>query len=401
MPAGPLAAQDIPASRADGIVAAMRNAVTLHPSIKSRLDELGALGLDLQSEKARRYPSLSLQAQALTNDQSQVFARVQQPLWVGGRIDGAIDKAGMRLRSGHISLLTLQRQLMEETASAYAVLMGYRQRLAAAEQNVQEHEKLLGLISRRQAGSIASEADVRLARSRLALAVAQREQLKGQLQRALTDLQALTQEPMESLLPIPDTLTALPEPAGIVAGVVEASATVRQRQADVEVVRTEVNLRRADLMPSLYARFDQDIYSKNGVRELPVETKAGLVLEGNIEGAGFAGWKRIKSANARVEAARKEVETARNDARRRAQALLAETESLRSVMQSNELLVTATEETLLHSCASMTRGERRGSMCSMPSGNCPMPGSLWSRPGALFRKTACVWRYCWEDSMGP
>lgn len=344
--AGSLAGQEIPGSRTDGIIAAMRNAVTLHPSIRSRLDELGALGLDLQSQKARRYPSLSVQAQALTNDQSQVFARVQQPLWVGGRIDGAIGQAGMKLRSGQASLLTLQRQLMEETASAYAVLLGYRQRLSAAEQNVLEHEKLLGLISRRQAGNIASEADVRMARSRLALAVAQREQLKGQLNRALTDLQALTQEPVGELLPIPDTLTALPEPASIVAGVVEAAAMVRQRQADVEVVRTEVALRRADLMPSLYARFDQDIYSNNGIRELPVETKAGVVLEGNIEGAGFAGWKRIKSADARVEAARKEVENARNDARRRAQALLAETESLQNVMQSNELLMTATEETL-------------------------------------------------------
>lgn len=341
------AAQDFGESRADDIVSAMRNTVNLHPGIRSRLDELAAIGLDLEAEKARRYPSLSLQAQALTNDQSQVFARIQQPLWVGGRIDGAIDRAGMRLRSGQAALLVLQRQLMEDTASTYAIAVGYRQRLTAAEQNVHEHEKLLGLISRRQAGSIASEADVRLARSRLALAAAQKEQLNGQLNKARTDLQALTQEPVGELLPIPETVMALPDFAGIVADVVKASATVRQRQAEVEVVRADVVLRRADVMPSLYARFDQDIYSNNGIRELPVETKAGVVLEGNIEGAGLAGWKRIKSADARVEAALKEVENARNDARRRAQALLAETESQQKVMQSNELLVTATEETLV------------------------------------------------------
>lgn len=342
----PVHAQNTPLQEADGIVTALRHAVTLHPTIKSRRDELQALGFDLQSEKARRYPSLSLQAEALSNEQSQVFARLQQPLWVGGRIDGAIDQAGMRLRSGETSLLTLQRQLMEETAATYAVLSGVRKRLAAAELNVQEHERLLGLISRRQVGSIASEADVRLARSRLTLATTVREQLNGQLKRTLTDLKALTQVPVPGLLPIPGSLTALGDHTTIVPRIVEASATVRQRLVDVEVARAEAELRRSDMMPSLYARLDQDIYASDRNRTLPSDTRAGVVLEGSLEGVGFAGWKRVRSADSRVDAARKEVEAARNEARRRAEALLAETESLQMVMQSNELLVTATEETL-------------------------------------------------------
>lgn len=344
--AGSVSAQDATVPPEGGVIEAMRNAVNLHPAIKSRKDQLYALGFDLEAEKARRYPSLSVQAQALSNDASQVFARIQQPLWVGGRIDGSIDQAGMRLLSGQASFLTLKRQLMEETGAAYAVLVGARQRLAAAELNVREHEKLLGLISRRQVGSIASEADVRLARSRLTLAVAQREQLKGELSRALTNLHALTQQPLEGVVPIPDTVMALPEHSGLVAAIVEISPTVKQRLVDIEVARAEVELRRADLMPSLYARVDQDIYATDRYGTLPAETRAGVVLEGSLEGAGFSGWKRVRSADSRVEAARKDVEVARNDARRQAQALLAEMEALQSVLVSNDQLVTATEETL-------------------------------------------------------
>lgn len=342
----PVLAEDAPVPEKDGILTAMRSAIVLHPSIKSRLNELQALGFDLQAEKSRRLPSLSVQAQGMSNDQSLVFARMQQPLWVGGRIDGGIDRAGMRLRSGQASLLALQRQLMEETAATYAALTGVRKRLAAAELNVAEHEKLLGLISRRQTGSIASEADVRLARSRLTLAVTAREQLSGLLRRTLSDLQALTQEPVAGLLPVSDSLMALGNNPTIVSRVVDASATVRQRLADVEVARTEAELRRSDLMPSLYARLDQDIYSSDRNGTLPVGTRAGVVLEGSLEGAGFTGWKRASSADARVEAARREVETARNEARRRAEALLVETESLQVVLENNEHLVTATEETL-------------------------------------------------------
>lgn len=342
----PLHAESPPLSKPDGVIAALRHAVVLHPTIRSRLAELNALGFDLQSDEARRYPSLSLQAQTMTDEQTQVFARLQQPLWVGGRIDGAIDQSRVRLLAGKASLLTLQRQVMEDTAATYAALLGIRLRLKAAELNVQEHEKLLALISRRQVGSIASEADVRLARSRLTLAVSQREQLKGQLTRAVTDLQALTQEPLAAVEPVPEALTLLPERGRIVPGIIAASATVRQRQLEVAVVQAEAELRKADLMPSLYARLDQDIYSANMNGSQPAETRAGIVLEGNIEGVGFSGWKRIKSADARVDAARRDVESARNEARRRAQALLAEAESLQSVMLSNEELVSATDDTL-------------------------------------------------------
>lgn len=342
----PADAESLPLPNPDGIIFALRSAAVLHPTIRSRLEEFHALGFDLHSEEARRLPSLSLQAQSMTDDQTQVFARLQQPIWVGGRIDGAIDQAGFKLQVGKTSLLTVQRQVMEDTVATYAALQGIRQRLKAAELNVQEHEKLLTLISRRQIGSIASEADVRLARSRLTLAVSQREQLKGQLTRTITDLQALTQVPLAAVEPVPETLMALPERSRIVPGVTDASAAVRQRQLEVEVARAEAELRKADMMPSLYARFDQDIYSANKTGTLPVETRAGIVLEGSLEGVGFSGWNRVKSADSRVDAARRDVESARNEARRRAQALLAEVDSLEVIMQSNEELVSATEGTL-------------------------------------------------------
>ncbi|HZV81523.1 MAG TPA: TolC family protein [Geobacteraceae bacterium] len=346
LPSHPADAGSLPSPDQDGIIVALRSAAVLHPTIRSRVEEFRALGFDLSSEEARRYPSLSLQAQSMTDDQTQVFARLQQPIWVGGRIDGAIDQAGAKLQVGKTSLLAVQRQVMEDTAATYAALQGIRQRLKAADLNVQEHEKLLTLISRRQVGSIASEADVRLARSRLTLAVSQREQLRGQLTRTITDLQALTQMPLDAAEPVPEALMALPERSSIVPGVTDASAAVRQRQLEVDVARTEAELRKADMMPSLYARFDQDIYSSNKVGTLPVETRAGIVLEGSLEGVGFSGWNRVRSADSRVDAARRDVESARNEARRRAQALLAEVESLQVIMQSNEDLVSATEGTL-------------------------------------------------------
>ncbi|OGW36493.1 MAG: RND transporter, partial [Nitrospirae bacterium GWD2_57_9] len=249
-------------------------------------------------------------------------------------------------RAAQATFLQVRRQLMEDTAVTYAELLGARQRLRTAELNVSEHEKLLGLISRRQAGSIASEADVRLARSRLTQAQTQQEQLRGSLDKALGDLLALTQAPLEGLLAVEDELLKLPDPGQIMAAAEANSPLVQQRLIEVNVARIQADLRTADMMPTLYAQLERDIVTADKYGTLPPDTRIGVALTGTVEGIGFAGFGRIKAATALVEAARKDVETARNDVRRRTRALISDRNMYLRVMEGNNLLVAATQETL-------------------------------------------------------
>lgn len=330
----------------DGLPTALRLATSRHPSVTAKLEELKSLGYDINSAEAGRYPSLSVQAQTMSNDQSQVIARVQQPLWAGGRIDGGINLAEMKLRAAQATFSQVRRQLLEDTAATYAELLGARQRLLTAELNVSEHEKLLGLISRRQAGSIASEADVRLARSRLTQAQTQKEQLRGSVDKALGDLLALTQTPLEGVLAVEDEMLKLPDPAQIMETAETSSPVVQQRLIQVNIARIQADLRTADMMPTLYAQLERDIVTSDKYGTLPPDTRIGVALTGTVEGIGFAGFGRIKSATALVEAARKDVETARNDVRRRTRALISDRNMYQRVMEGNNLLVTATQETL-------------------------------------------------------
>lgn len=330
----------------DGLPVALQLSITRHPKVLSKLDELKSLGFDVDAAKAGRYPTLSLQGQTYSDENSQIVARLQQPLWAGGRIDGAIDLSQTKLRSSDAALLAVRRQLMEDTAGLYANLQGARKRLQAAERNLEEHEKLLGLISRRQAGSIASEADVRLARSRVAQATAQMEQLRGLVQKSLTDLLAQTQLPVAALLPVDESLLHLPDPTNILSEAETQSPLVQQLVSDVEVMRIQSDLRRADLLPVLSAQLDQDVYVASRAGEESRETRVGLTLTGNLEGGGLAGFGRVKAAEAMVNAARKDVDSARNEVRRRAQGLMADRHTYDRVRVSNEVLVLANEETL-------------------------------------------------------
>ena len=333
-------------SNSDGLPTALNFTINKHPSVMAKLEELNSLGYDINSASAGRYPSLSVQAQSMSNDQSQVITRLQQPLWAGGRITGGINLAQLRLHAAQASLLQIRRQLMEETAATYAQLSGARQRLHAAELNVDEHEKLLGLISRRQAGSIASEADVRLARSRLTQAQALREQLRGLVDKTLSDLLALTQVPLEGLVAVEEEMLLLPDPTTIMQDAEIVSPIVQQRLIEVEVARGQASLRESEMLPTLFAQIERDIVFANDNGNLPAETRIGIALTGTVEGLGFAGFGRVKAAEALVEAAKREVETARNEVRRRTRTFVSDRNMFLRIMESNYLLVAATQETL-------------------------------------------------------
>jgi adhesin transport system outer membrane protein len=235
---------------------------------------------------------------------------------------------------------------MEETAAVYAQLSGARQRLQAAEMNVDEHEKLLGLISRRQFGSFASEADVRLARSRLTQAQALREELRGLVDKTLSDLLALTQDPLEGLVAVEEGMLLLPDPATIMQDAEIVSPLVQQRLFEVEVARGQASLREAEMLPTLYAQIERDIVFAHDNETLPEGTRIGIALTGSVEGLGFAGIGRVKAAEALVEAAKREVETARNEVRRRTRAFVSDRNMFLRLMESNHLLVVDTKETL-------------------------------------------------------
>lgn len=352
----------------DGIDVALRLTATSHPSVASKREELKALGFDLESAEFQRFPILSVSASTTddisgsspdTNDQyDRVIAVVRQPLWVGGRIDGAISQAKVKQEIGRLSLLAVQRELMESTVAAYAGAQGARQRLAAAELNVGEHERLNSLITRREQGGMASLADVQLASSRLSQALAQKIQLEAAMQRALNDLLALTRQPLPAAKEVPADFTELPPLERVAADIEETSATLQQRLREVDLARVSVALARAELLPRLYAKLEQDVYTSSENGEDPEGTRVGLVMEGAVEGMGVSGWKKIRSSDARVVAAEQNVESTRNDLRRRVQALLTDLQSLQLVLKSNEMLVQSTELTLASFLRQFDAGRR-------------------------------------------
>lgn len=333
----------------DGLAAALQATVTRNPAAQSKAAELQGMGYKIEEAKGGRYPSFSIQANSMSNSNNQGLVRVQQILWAFGKIDGAIQTAENRERSALLSLLQVCRQLIEETAAVYVNLQGSRQRLVLAEQNVKEHEQLRTMIQRRSEGGVASEADLRLASSRLILATSLRDQLRGQIEKTRQDLFALTRLNLQANQPVESHTAELKNISSLQALLESNEAKSRLKQAELEVIRAEGAQRQSELMPSLYARAERDINpatSNQANGERIDASRVGIVLEASVDGFGVVGWQRLKAEGARVVAAQADLDAARNDAQRRLSTLMAERDIQQGVMQSNQASTQALQETL-------------------------------------------------------
>ncbi len=330
-------------SSASGLAAALQATLQHHPALKGKQAEVKALSGLLDSAKAGRYPSLSGQAQTLETGENSGTLRLRQPLWAFGRIDAAIDQAQAQSSAEQLLLLQVQRELIEQTAVAYARIQSLNRRLSIAELNTQEHQRLLQRIEARQQGQLASVADVRLASSRMIRAQGDQQRLQGELDAALTELRRLTQievavEPDLTVAPL-----RLPHDADIQRLARAKHADLLVKRAQAEVARWNVkNVRLADA-PTLYFQVDQELLDTPTGTD---RTRAGLVFEARTEGLGFATRGRASSAEARYQAALFDRDASRNDIRRRLDTLLLNRSLQQRLRDSQQAAVAAVEDTL-------------------------------------------------------
>lgn len=216
-----------------GLFAALRSTMLHHPSLASQQALVRSKEASADSARAARLPTLGASAgtgqiSGYTDSRTTTLS-VSQPLWAFGRIDSAIDYADNDTVAQQATAWATRRQLLEDTAVAYANIQGVRERLTVAESNVNNHQALQEQIQRRAQGGLASPADVSLAKARLLQARASLEQAKSDLLTAESTLLSLTQVPIASELPVPGSILKLPADTSIQEQILAQSATVRAR----------------------------------------------------------------------------------------------------------------------------------------------------------------------------
>ncbi len=337
-------ADPAPVSIQAGLGAAIQATLNNHPAIQGKLAEVASKGYAADNARSRRFPNLSVQASVQDDDQKPGTVLIQQPLWAFGKIDIPIELADVDVLAERSSLLQLQRELLEDTAATYATIEGIQLRKSVAMNNTEELHQLYEHVQRRQKGQLASEVDVRLAFSRLTQARARHQKIEGELQVTLSELESLTQVPVNTSIPVDQSLVQLPGLTQIEARALENSAEVLYKQKLVQLSRLEVDRERVSDMPTLFLNVERDILDARETSE--DETRVAVVLEGSVEGLGFGGSSRVKQASSQLIAAKQDLKVTENDIKQRIKSLMTNRSVQLSLSQAQEASVSALDETL-------------------------------------------------------
>jgi outer membrane protein, adhesin transport system len=303
----------------------VEQAISTHPSVHAKWAELGGSQAGLDAAKWQYFPSLSVQTERAskqanqTSGPSSTILRLQQNLWTGGRIESGVKNAQSRQQSARYALQETRVNIAMRTVEAWQSLLTALGRQQAIEKQLNQLERLHGMITRRVEQQISPAIDAQLMQARLAQAQSEQLTVKTSAETARQRLvQWVGSEPLYDLPSVDqirsDLRAALPHWPPDLGQRLESAAitspSLLRYEADTNTAREEIGQKQAELWPSIYARLDRQ-YNGNGiVGSKTVDNTVYLGLQ-YTTGTGLTVLSQVEAVQARLQSLTSDRETLR------------------------------------------------------------------------------------------
>jgi len=293
-------------------------ALATHPAILSKQSSSLAAKADVEGADWQRYPTPSVEFNNDNRSTRSTLFRLQQPLWAGGRITAGIDAAQSRFQSAETAISETKQEVVLRVISAYVEALRQRGREETIARGVEQHERLLGLITRRVEHEASPRVDQDLAQSRLYQANNDLSTVRQALANALTQLSQLAGKRIDAVAAV--DVDALAGPNSMATALEQAiafSPTLRRLAFEDEAAKAEIEASKAIYQPRVSARYEHASASApiNGIPGFTTN-RVLLVVEAQT-GAGLSSMSGVDAAIAKREATRLQRETALRDLRER------------------------------------------------------------------------------------
>lgn len=318
--------------------------INQHPSVQSAQNQLESARQDVQGAKWQFMPTPSLGAEKSNksadglSDRRTTFARLQQPLWTGGRLTAQLDKAQAQET---IAILTLAEQrltLAQRWLQLWAETQAADLKVQAFADSEDQHRKYVLQVQSRAKEGQAPRSDTQLSLTRLAAVQAELEQARAQKRQAISRLEQLYGGPLPitaiqwtAALPSKINTTTTPQRTANdwLAMVQDQHPSLQKAAAVTRTVQADVELSKAKTYPELYVRgeiLDGDVSKHN--RQIYIGMTSSF-------GAGLSNLSTIAAAQAKLDAQAHEIEIRRRDI---ADQVQADVQSLESQTQRLQYL---------------------------------------------------------------
>lgn len=303
----------------------VEQAVNNHPSVLAKYAALGGSRAGLDLAKWQYYPSLSAQSERgsgqnanTTGATSNTTLRLQQNLWTAGRISAGVKSAQYKQLAARNALLETRTTVALRTLEAWQALLSAAGKQQASQRLMQQLERLSGMMSRRVEQQVSPAIDMQLVQARVAQAQSEYLGAKTAADAAKQRLVQWVGDDALQLLPSQEAAflqLAAPLPAWPLdtperlEDALSASPTLLRLEADLSSAREDIEQKKAERWPSVYARIDRQ-FNKNSFGGKSADTQAYIGLQ-YTPGAGLTVRSQIETAQARFQSLDSEREALR------------------------------------------------------------------------------------------
>lgn len=315
------------AACAESLAEAMRKAYANNPNLREQRLRQKSVNEDYVQTRAQYGPSVSLSGSGNYDflrgsttvrllDQRNASATLNQPLYSGGRLRGALDSQLANVRSSQQSLRQIEADTVQSVIQVYAGVLRDHQRLAVGQENLKVLQEQLREVTARRKVEDATLTDLAQADSRLAQAESQLATLQAQYDISRGQY-------LEVVGELPVDLEPLPELEGLPASFDEALKLAETGNFTLNAARyaerasaARLASRKGEQRPTLsfvtqVGALQTDTASS--VRAFQTQVFAGLTLSQSLF-AGGAVRSRIRQARDLNEADQVAIDSARRSA---------------------------------------------------------------------------------------
>lgn len=300
----------------------IKEALASYPTVLAKQATKDAAETDLTASKLRFLPNPSFNTQrnqvrfdggTNTGNMPSTNVTVSQPLWMGGGLVAGYNKADARLSAADFSLLETRQDISNRLITVYVEWLKAYLKVQALEENVQLHEKFVGLISRRYSQGIASGIDRDLGMSRLHQAQAELETQRSMEQSTLATISELVGQPISRQL----LVTKLAKPASVpnrqvgLAKALAISVAVQRFKFEADAADAEAKEIQAQALPQVSFQAQRQVGNAYypGAQGF---NAYGLVMS-YTPGGGLSSFATASAARDRTRSAALQVETAKRE----------------------------------------------------------------------------------------
>jgi len=295
-----------------------------NPLLQSQAQLVQATQADIKGANWQFFPTPSVSVEQVNASQQDssynskdgrvLTFRLQQPLWTAGRLSAGVTRAEAAAAAAQAQMEETRQQLALRTVQVWGEWKAGQQKSLALQDSVQTHQRLSALIRRRVEGGVSAVADDVLAQGRLEQTQGDAAAAQAQLASALARLEQLTgkrmaNEQMEAYVVRPvEPIGELPE---LIERAWRNSPTVLKLQAQIKQQQMDVQIRKAQLLPEVYARAEhqQGSFAASG----PNSANRFFIGLSASPGAGLSAQSGVDAAMARLQALQAEEESTRRN----------------------------------------------------------------------------------------